>query len=176
MLDLAHIRALADAATGGPWTADTDRFAVVTPDRRALIECLLDDGDTREDPRQALRNMEFIAAARELVPAMADEIERLREHAHICSDLLDANEALGHSLTSARGEIERLRRRVAELEADPNDVRLPDQAKPLCSDMHTEPGMRGFWLCKLNPGHGGHHMSGDKWWPNDASGEAVRAQ
>lgn len=145
MLDLAHIRGLADAATGGPWTADTDRFAVVTPDRRALIECLLDDGDTREDPRQALRNMDFIAAARELVPAMADEIERLRQ-------------------------------RVAELEADPNDVRLPDQAKPLCSDMHTEPGMKGFWLCKLNPGHGGHHMSGDKWWPNDASGEAVRAQ
>lgn len=166
MLDLAHIRKLADAATDGPWFYNSysavfsqptlpsyDEWFATIPDGHTVerrgacppcgqwmdIPCLepstYEHGcryfseDYRRDPLVAkvpshhgdtaiekrAADAEFIAAARELVPAMADEIERLRRRVdqllaitnpHIAES---GEAALGHSLTSARGEIERLR-------------------------------------------------------------------
>ena len=47
-------------------------------------------------------------AQRERDAALAD-VDRLREHDHICGEILTANEDLGEALTVARADIDRLR-------------------------------------------------------------------
>ncbi len=88
-LDLDTIRAHANAATPGPWTADTTTrgdCVVWGPNGRFIANTQAEphwvpdpDGRKRSVVFDVDRcDSEFIAAARELVPAMADEIERLR--------------------------------------------------------------------------------------------------
>lgn len=88
-LDLAPILALANAAEDGPWRAVEHPQPDDSPDGWPLITIQSESGDRREvaavieddvasaseKPRE---NAKFIAAARTLVPAMADEIVQLR--------------------------------------------------------------------------------------------------
>jgi hypothetical protein len=81
-LDREAIRARADAATKGPWSADGTDLKVNTTDGRALIvlaTVLLGDDDSRENHPQARTDAEFIAATREDVPALLDVFDRIRE-------------------------------------------------------------------------------------------------
>ena len=93
-LDLAPIRARADAATRGPWvresTDDTDRdialgYDVPGQGSPNLVATCFDDADddgrNEDGPitrKQAQANAKFMAAARSDVPALCDEVERLR--------------------------------------------------------------------------------------------------
>ena len=73
---LAVWKALADAATPGPWYFRTCRFGDKI--ETALHKGDVIDGEVRDmiiDPC----NGDFIADAREAVPALIDEVERLRE-------------------------------------------------------------------------------------------------
>jgi hypothetical protein len=64
---------------------------------------------------------------------------------------------------------------VAKVLDDPDAEVSSDVAepKPLCNDLHTEPGMKGFYLCRLDPGHDGDHASGSKTWPLDQPSVSV---
>ena len=84
--DLAAVRALANAATPGPWEVPgANVFRVVAPsathtNRRQGLSppypwlVVADMGD----PDGNARDARFIAQSRTLVPALCDEVERLR--------------------------------------------------------------------------------------------------
>jgi len=80
MPDEAEVKALAEAATPGPWYVVEHRFedytGVCTKNRDRIT------GNGRGypyDPGCSRADAEFIAAAREAVPALIDEVERLQE-------------------------------------------------------------------------------------------------
>jgi hypothetical protein len=79
-VDVDAARARANAATPGPWTAITSGRAngdhwYVCDDSQGLAMISSDDG-INEDQREP--DAVFIAAARSDVPALADEVDRLR--------------------------------------------------------------------------------------------------
>lgn len=90
MIDLAGIRARADAATRGPWhvelTAETyidrpSRYPIYS-DVRGIVEVAEGDtyvAQTMRGNAQARADAEFIAHAREDVAALLAEVERLRD-------------------------------------------------------------------------------------------------
>ena len=91
-LDLDAIRARAEAATPGPWEPDTSvrgDCVVWGPDGQFLLTQQAEPHwlpDANGAPRQVAfdvdrRDCEFIAHAREDIPALLAEIERLRAKA-----------------------------------------------------------------------------------------------
>jgi len=72
--ELAAIRQRANGATAGPWKAQ-DLFVVAGEQHIADCEWL---ADTDEEWKEFERNTAFVAAARQDVPALLDEVERLR--------------------------------------------------------------------------------------------------
>ncbi len=78
---IAEIRARAEAATPGPWWTHKS-FEVIYGQKSgfdSLIVCALESEDfmySKERDMQA--NAAFIAHAREDIPALLDEVERLR--------------------------------------------------------------------------------------------------
>lgn len=113
MIDLATLRALEDEATAGPWTAELDKFnddeglvATFTDAKVSFIGKIetdlgVGDFEGRIDQWHAdcaaardcqeMRDAAFIAAAREAVPALCDEVERLRA---LVADAADVFEKL----------------------------------------------------------------------------------
>lgn len=97
-LDIAAIRARADAATPGPWHAETDCFDPDNPEIEACVTNITEDladhdvlftsttgmnvghrenWATAEASRE-MRDARFMATARTDVPALCDEVDRLR--------------------------------------------------------------------------------------------------
>lgn len=82
-LDTKAIRARADAATAGPWGSlvqrvpDGEPWIEVLAERRLVCEAAT-TMDQKLTPHDAA-NFEFIAAARTDVPALCDEVDRLRD-------------------------------------------------------------------------------------------------
>jgi len=69
-------RRLAEAATPGPWTTDGNEFAV---EGRRLGKCYDQyDGVRLAIHDNAIADAAFIAAAREAIPALLAEVERLQ--------------------------------------------------------------------------------------------------
>jgi len=104
-IDIDAIRKLADAATDGPWWAwdrgvgyvialgepsDVDKY---NRPARELPEGMRTDIGRREDAA-------FIAAARTLVPALCDEIERLREQLYAQKPVVEAAQAWAETVES----------------------------------------------------------------------------
>lgn len=90
-LDLEAIRKRAEAATPGPWAIDPgsngqDLLAYTANEGKAWTVRAYIAGICWKENWQA--NMHFIAASRTDVPALCDEVERLR------ADLASAREAL----------------------------------------------------------------------------------
>jgi hypothetical protein len=87
MLDIKAIRERANAATKGPWLADLDVFSVNEPIQACVSNVgtsmllTLDAGSSWSEAResQGLKDAEFIAASISDIPALCDEVERLRE-------------------------------------------------------------------------------------------------
>jgi hypothetical protein len=73
-LDLDAIKARAEAAIDGPWIADD-------------VYVTTESGDLLSDAPDAAATAVFIAHAREDVPALVAEVERLRQHAHMVRQL-----------------------------------------------------------------------------------------
>lgn len=70
--ELKRLRALADAATPGPWvfkaSGDSLRFSMRRPPGGTIAVALTAEPE----------DVDFIAAARTALPALLDEVERLR--------------------------------------------------------------------------------------------------
>ena len=133
-VDLEALRALERAATPGPWeedTCDTDcawgkakAYQMIARNEYgrqvSLFDSINSDATTLEiehdeDGSQmwdeiARRNFAFIAAARNAFPALADEIERLRDlvrRTHVCVSQglhIHPQSALADDLRAALGE------------------------------------------------------------------------
>lgn len=118
---IAELRTLAEKAIKGPWYADTtsshDGFGRYltsevrsVEDNRVVVEFSNSNGtieqldETRIDT-EAFANAALIAASREAVPQLLDEVERLRLEMHQgAADIADA------LLTEKDAEIARLRK------------------------------------------------------------------
>lgn len=117
-LDLQAIRERADAATKGPWRADLDRLAVRSDDDGWPIVLDVRLGD--DDAPQACSDVEFIAAARSDVPALLDEVERLRANwGPIEQMFADAASSVDESVRTEQ----RLRSELRDARNDLLDVR-----------------------------------------------------
>ncbi|HET7386878.1 MAG TPA: hypothetical protein VFJ19_09485 [Nocardioidaceae bacterium] len=84
-LDLDAIRARCDAATAGPWVVRADPLdeslwvEVADPGFRSLARGICSNDDPDSDDSESERpDLEFMAHAREDVPALLGEVERLR--------------------------------------------------------------------------------------------------
>lgn len=82
-LDLDAIRARVDAATEGPWewsANSDDRFFVTGGGEGAAVNIEVDshDGNWSMSRQRMQADAQFIATARTDVPALLDEVERLR--------------------------------------------------------------------------------------------------
>ena len=75
-IDTEALRRLADAATPGPWNPHPAGKYVWTEELGGIIQNWSDDAN-------AVADMEFIAAAREAVPALLDRIARLEAQSDI---------------------------------------------------------------------------------------------
>jgi uncharacterized protein (DUF885 family) len=101
--DHAALRALADAATPGPWEVERDPYGdddyPVSANGRYL--CVSPDDGVRGGHSEA--DAAFIAAARDAVPALLDEVERLRKELRECYASGDgALDLVEDDLTAAR--------------------------------------------------------------------------
>lgn len=75
--ELAALKALADAATPGPWEAG--EYNRVTADGRHILKCRDQyDGVRLAIHDNANADAAFIAAARDAVPELVAEVDRLR--------------------------------------------------------------------------------------------------
>lgn len=106
-LDLDIIRARADAATPGPWEANGDDI-VVAPDGAKRVVAVGLCFQHTVPAGAATRNAAFVAAAREDVPVLCGEVERLtieRDEARALVRGLEADEeALDARIYRAIGE------------------------------------------------------------------------
>jgi hypothetical protein len=77
-VDTAEARRLANAATPGPWRVSMSGVSIKSwDDVRPVVGSIFCDGKIAGSKRTH-DDAEFIAASRALVPALADEVERLR--------------------------------------------------------------------------------------------------
>lgn len=111
-LDLDAIRTRANAATTGPWGVETTESDLMVLNRG--LGMLVATAGTPDDT-QAATDAEFIAAARQDLPALLDEITALDQTAE---DAVALTEQIGAELRAARTEIERLRRLLDTRDAD----------------------------------------------------------
>ena len=123
--ELDALKALADAATPGPWVCyySLSVGATVQQNGRAGWIFRAQEKATRED-------MDFVAAARAAVPALIAEVERLRvawsaEH--------DACIRADEQARMARREVERLRAELAAARNLTMDVRRADNGDVVIS-------------------------------------------
>ena len=78
-MNLEEIRARAEAATPGPWTHEEYGFGITAKERKLYFTYGCDS--------QTFTDMDFVCHAREDIPALLAEVERLEQ------DLLELNEA-----------------------------------------------------------------------------------
>lgn len=95
MTDLEAAKALMDGVTEGPW--ELDGIAIAGSDPRAGDVCLMGEpaqypGDTPCMLNSHEANARFIAAARDLVPALIAEVEALRAERNACAQYLKDGE------------------------------------------------------------------------------------
>lgn len=118
-----RLAALAEAATPGPWrvlhvhtpstpTLDTpDLIAVTSDDLPDGYEVARVSTDYEDDPADVLADAAFIAAARQAVPALLAEVERLTSKYEEWDSMHAACEGL-------RGDLARVEAALAEAEAE----------------------------------------------------------
>lgn len=125
---LARLRELADAATPGPWCTDIWEIYQGTEYQPGISEWIGETCRGRvEGLAQDKADASFVAAAREAVPALLAEVERLRADRDAFCDRVDTLTAVAQSnkryvqemfaeLQTVRRERSEARARVAELE------------------------------------------------------------
>ena len=127
--ELAALKALAEAATPGPWWIEgyASMFGVFANNTDEQPETICDLPD---DSRYSQNNAAFIAATRAAVPALIAEAERLQvawsaEH--------DAYIRADEQARMARREVERLRAELAAARNLTMDVRRADNGDVVIS-------------------------------------------
>lgn len=122
---IAELRALAEKATKGPWYADTtsshDGFGRYltsevrsVDDNRVVVEFSNSNGtieqlDEARIDTEAIANAPFIAASREAVPQLLDEVERLDSALSLSSLVM---EGMNAALAEKDAEIARLHQKI----------------------------------------------------------------
>lgn len=93
-----QIRALADAATPGPWTPCTEGWATISSGSDSVIhayhprDCCHECGEPYDmEPGVAIgvEDLEFIAAARTAVPQLLDQLDQAEARIKAVQDVLD---------------------------------------------------------------------------------------
>jgi len=111
--DRDAIRKRADAASKGPWTAETQQSSVWSADDKQVAGCMSRPGcGMLWDKKVIQANADFIAAAREDVPALLDEVKRLKKHGCCCHGIsyTDRCPDCISSLTQFEARVERVER------------------------------------------------------------------
>jgi hypothetical protein len=115
--DLARLREVCEAATPGPWIDDHApwmglQFGVILKDGRVIASCT----ETTDDADKF--NAAFIAAAREWLPKLLGEVERLRKLAEKRGQLEaiadEARDKLFAENAALKAELERARAVIAD--------------------------------------------------------------
>ena len=148
--ELEAVRARAAKATPGPWEADhgcakgygpAAWATVVAPDGKVLFDTingghvLLTDPDYEGEWRDETGdlNATFIAHARTDIPALLDEVERLRGDAHIQRNFWQMEDALARAEAHAERLSELLTRALWEIRSQSCDGAIYDE--PLEDDI-----------------------------------------
>jgi hypothetical protein len=125
-LDLAAIRAREEKATEGPWSADSDQHTPAKWERGygqfhafslgPTLKASVADGDACERAlRQAEADADFIANARDDIPALLDEVERLqKENEQLCADKTAFFFAFLHDPTVTEADSQRAQELIRE--------------------------------------------------------------
>ena len=92
MLDLKKIATVLEASTPGPWIYQDDHWIYSSYDYGQNI--FVANGSNKDN------NAEFICTSREVMPALLDEVERLRKQAKTYKN---ENDLLRFSLNAAEG-------------------------------------------------------------------------
>lgn len=150
--DIDAIRKLANAADDGPWTAHDDGLV--------WAERIGDPvSGSAEQP-----NAEFIAAARQIVPALCDEVEQLRteldreRRAHVCTVRCTPN---SHVAFQGRQRVTELEAELAKADAQltaanrradglDNDLRSAVKANTRFADQLTDTGKHPCDCCYVH--------------------------
>lgn len=115
-LDLAPIKARAEAATPGPWKDDGE---IIGPGFG-----IAQTWDKHEDDfANAEANSEFIAHARQDIPALVAEVERLRA---VISDREAARDAMEDLSLKLREGLLRALRHIPKTSGEPSDEVIQD--------------------------------------------------
>jgi len=86
-LDLKALRALCDDATQGPWTSHETEYSVTVREKYGYYMAII-NGDSSENK---LANARFISTSRQIIPALLDEVERLRGATEKLNDIYFAD-------------------------------------------------------------------------------------
>lgn len=92
-LDLAHLRALLDAATPGPWRVSMSGYSVKSDDVDVPIVASVHHGAhaTARDIERWLPNADLIAASRTVLPQLLARVEELERQAERFAWAVPAN-------------------------------------------------------------------------------------
>ena len=104
--DLEKIRAITDGTTPGPWRASPSRTGVVSAADDWWV-CTVN----RVTP---VLDVEFIAASRTAVPALLDEVNRLREENRILTGRMELTQGVSDKILEDLVDVEILRGALAE--------------------------------------------------------------
>ena len=104
--DLSKLRAIADGATPGPWRAAPSRTGVVSAADDWWV-CTVN----RVTP---VLDVEFIAASRGAVPALLDEVERLREENRVLTNKMSLTQGVSDKILEDLVDVEILRAAITE--------------------------------------------------------------
>lgn len=105
--DLEKIRAITSGATPGPWRASPSRTGVVSAADDWWV-CTVN----RVTP---VLDVEFIAASRTAVPALLDEVNRLREENRILTGRMELTQGVSDKILEDLVDVEILRAALAEV-------------------------------------------------------------
>ena len=132
-IDLEAIMARCEAATEGPWEADSDGvvFEDKTIERDKVVRCYRLRGLHRNNFMPTMGNAQFVAHAREDVPKLVEEVEVLRKEntayeiqRQEFNDLWNLQEeqisVCGKRIAVLKAKNELQQSRLAALEADIN--------------------------------------------------------
>jgi len=97
--DLRKLRAIADGATRGPWRPSASRTGVVAADDWWVATV------SRITP---VLDVEFIAASRAAVPALLDEVDRLRDAIADAIAIFDATWCPEHGHAPRQDQLDRI--------------------------------------------------------------------
>lgn len=153
VIDLETIKARAEAATPGPWKHEvqTGMIAgwpdeIIVLDRRLDVNLYEGEARIRGGHSASRRNAEFIAHARQDVPALVTEVEALRAAARIALEALNGAVAFATNpgdREKRRGKLSHAVVALANVLAYSGQTPTPEEMAALDTKMGNAPALGG---------------------------------